>query len=366
MEQKGSFIGFTFGNRHSSKMGIFRISQSKGHRVNLLPRLKEEIGEDRFYGSYHYNTSYDKQEISIPFAYFGLTEEQLLLLRKCINDKKLHNLILDEEPYKVWFAKLTGTATINHTSFEVGGQRFYHGEGEFTFTAYYPYAKSRYQYLEDYTLEKVTEWIDSNEVLTDEFGTTFIYPAILECDLSPEEESALIAGEESQFKTWLDKTNFLVDSDFDLQGANSYITFFSDYGPYYNLEEWRDASKIPSIEDYGQYINGYYKLYNAGDFEMPFKIYFPIEQINDIITLGCGENKLILNGRNFKKQHEKDRYLVVDSRQHLVYGCDSKGTNNKSIYNKLLIKDNFFNLPLGEVRLESTLEGKLEFSYLYL
>jgi hypothetical protein len=84
------------------------------------------------------------------------------------NDKKIHPLILDEEPYKVWSAKLTGTAIMKHICFESETHRFYCGEGTFTFTAFYPFARSRYQYLEDYTKENIREWIDASDFAGEE------------------------------------------------------------------------------------------------------------------------------------------------------------------------------------------------------
>jgi hypothetical protein len=101
------------------------------------------------------------------------------LLKRTFNDKKIHSLILDEEPYKVWSARLTGSSVMSHLCFEDPSERFYCGEGDFTFTAYYPFARSRYQYIEDYTIENIQEWIEEGSILMDEFGGEAIYPAIL-------------------------------------------------------------------------------------------------------------------------------------------------------------------------------------------
>jgi hypothetical protein len=45
-------------------------------------------------------------------------------------DKEIHDLIFDETPYKVYSAKVTGTATIKHIPFAEGNtNRLYKGEG---------------------------------------------------------------------------------------------------------------------------------------------------------------------------------------------------------------------------------------------
>jgi phage-related protein len=64
------------------------------------------------------------------------------------NDKKIHSLIFDEEPYKVYSAKVTGMITIKHICFEqeknASLERVYRGEGSITFSCYFPFARSRF------------------------------------------------------------------------------------------------------------------------------------------------------------------------------------------------------------------------------
>jgi hypothetical protein len=65
-------------------------------------------------------------------------------------------------------------------------------------------------------------------------------------------------------------------------------------GPYYNLEDWKESSRIPSSEFFGHYNRNAYLLYNAGDLEMPFKLSVRIEALNKELTLSCGIHKLFL------------------------------------------------------------------------
>jgi hypothetical protein len=51
-------------------------------------------------------------------------------LKRHFGDKKIHDLIFDERPYKIWKAKVTGTATMKYIPFAEGEtNRVYKGEG---------------------------------------------------------------------------------------------------------------------------------------------------------------------------------------------------------------------------------------------
>lgn len=420
MEQKGSFIGFTFGNRHSSKLGILRTSKSDRYDIHLLPQIKDTtVSLDGVDGAQYWGSSYSQKEIPISFAFYGLTDEQLQQLKRVFNDKKIHDLILDEEPYKVWSAKLTGIAMVKHLCFESEGKRFYCGEGKFTFTAYQPYARSRYQYIEDYTELTVPEWNEDNKYLRDEFEEGIIYPAIMIYELelltSPtieiadstlniydeegpatsydilvdgeivatvkkeqavdtilngilDEGSAKIIALEGSFSQWLNEMDLLVDSDLSLQGINSYVKVFTEPSIYYNLMEWAEASQIPSQEEYGGYNDGAYRLYNAGDIEMPFKLYLKIGSTPQTFNVHCGDRNFLLNeviAKRDKTTQVYDTYIMIDTQSCIVCGCDNNKKPTKNLYNEYLTLGNFFQLPRGTCDLYAP-EGVLEFNYLYL
>jgi hypothetical protein len=66
-----------------------------------------------------------------------LDEAQFAMLKKHFGDKKIHDLIFDEKPYKIWKAKVTGSATLKHIPFSEGEtNRIYKGEGTIQFTCY--------------------------------------------------------------------------------------------------------------------------------------------------------------------------------------------------------------------------------------
>jgi len=38
--------------------------------------------------------------------------------------------------------------------------RYYNGEGSFNFTCFFPYAVSRFSYIEEYVINNIPEWVD--------------------------------------------------------------------------------------------------------------------------------------------------------------------------------------------------------------
>lgn len=137
------FIGFTYNGKHSFRdLNIYRTSNGSRYNDNLNATLTDKTadvpGGD---GQYYFGTTKKNKTFSVSYAFDNLTESGLRLLKQTFDGKDIHDLIFDEEPYKVWSAKVTGTAQIKHLCFEESeGQRTYKGEGSITFTCYYPYA----------------------------------------------------------------------------------------------------------------------------------------------------------------------------------------------------------------------------------
>lgn len=367
MEYKGSFIGFTFGNRHSSTLGILRTSNSNRYELNLTPKIVDKTIElEGVDGAYYFGSNYSSRELSISFAFFGMTEEQLTQIKQIFNDKKLHDLILDEEPYKIWSAKLNGSAIMKRICFQDGDKRFYAGEGTFTFLLCSPYARSRYEYIEYYTESRLDEWNENNKFLKQEGIQEIIYPAIMQYEFSESEDTGKLIGLESSFSLWLDEVDLLTDGDYSLDGVNSYITIFTEPGMFNNLSEWREASGIPSNTEYGDYSHGAYNLYNAGDVDMPFQIWFSKSKAeNNILELYVdGSDPLKISGTIFC---DGDAYICIDTRAGAIFGCDENKKYTTNLYNKYIIDGYLFSIPVDAQKLYSTIEAdKFEYHYLYL
>lgn len=157
---KGDYIGFTYNNVHSSDLGIIRVSNGSRFDESLLPTVQDKTvqipGGD---GSYYFGSYYTSRQFDISFAFDGITEQQLNFMKELFGDKKIHSLIFDETPYKIYSAKVTGSSTIKYIPFAQGEtNRIYKGEGTLQFICYQPFAICKNKNLADYNIEHAKEW----------------------------------------------------------------------------------------------------------------------------------------------------------------------------------------------------------------
>ena len=157
---ESDFIGFTYNGKHSSDLGIVRVSEGSRFNENLLPTMQDKTvqvpGGD---GTYYFGSYFTQRQIPVSFAFDSLTEEQIAALKAHFGDKKIHDLVFDERPYKTWRAKVTGTATLKYLAFSEGEtNRLYKGEGTIQFTCYQPYAICEKKWLNDYA-----DWVNIGE-----------------------------------------------------------------------------------------------------------------------------------------------------------------------------------------------------------
>ena len=158
---RGDFIGFSYNGKHSSDLGIVRTSNGSRFDENLLPTMQDKTaqvpGGD---GTYYFGSYYTQRQFSVSFAFDSLTEQQIAEIKRVFGDKKFHDLIFDERPYKTWKAKVTGSATMKHIPFAEGEtNRTYKGEGTIQFTCYQPYAICDKKWLSEYSdWANIGEW----------------------------------------------------------------------------------------------------------------------------------------------------------------------------------------------------------------
>ena len=164
---KGDYLGFTYNGVHSSTLGIVRTSDGSRFNENLLPTMQDKTvqvpGGD---GTYYFGSYYTLRPFNVSFAFDSLTEQQVVELKSHFGDKKIHDLIFDETPYKVYRAKVTGTATMKYIPFNEGEgrERVYKGEGSIQFTCYFPFAKSKYKWLSESADENKAEWATASRM----------------------------------------------------------------------------------------------------------------------------------------------------------------------------------------------------------
>lgn len=101
-------------------------------------------------GTFYFGSYYTQRQFNVSFAFDDLTEQDIEVIRRHFGDKKIHNLIFDECPYKIYSAKVTGTATIKYLAFNEGEgrERVYKGEGSIQFTCYNPFARSNFKFID--------------------------------------------------------------------------------------------------------------------------------------------------------------------------------------------------------------------------
>ena len=153
MAIKGDFISFTYNGVHSTELGVMRVTSSNRYTDALLPTIQDKtVQASGSNGTYFFGSYYTQRPITITVAFDDVSESQIRLMRKTFGDGLSHQLIFDDEPYKVYYAKATGTPQLQYVPFS--SPRVYKGEGTFSFTCYEPFAHTpnSNKYLSQYTV----------------------------------------------------------------------------------------------------------------------------------------------------------------------------------------------------------------------
>lgn len=164
---KGDFIGFSFNEHRSESLGIVRVSDGSRYNEDLVPTTQDKTvqvpGGDGFY---YFGSDYTQRQFSINIAFDELTEKQFRELQQVFGTKELGKLVFDERPYKYYMVK-SSKPQLKYICFGKEGERTYKGEGTLTFTAYYPFAKSIYKFLNEYSDKNKDEWKEASGMKTE-------------------------------------------------------------------------------------------------------------------------------------------------------------------------------------------------------
>ena len=363
MASKGDFTGFYFNGRHSSELGITRISDGSRYNDNLLPTFQDKTavvaGGD---GTYFWNSYYTQKPFPLNFAFDNVTEEQYRELRRWLGTREIHELIFDESPYKKYMVKVTGTPQMKTVCFNMtdssnelydiyipaqidnkGGKRIYKGEGTIQFVAYFPYAKSTYKWLSDYTTDKP------------EFSNWQYY--VLTKDA--ERDSSKI------YYYWSIKDQKYVESKYEEDGKPVFKKGCRYYelvsGLLYNIEEWKGASGMEDTQGVYDGIGKSIKLYNPGDIETDFCLY-----CNDGITNIALTGTDAILGFNPFSLKDGDSKICINSKTNLIEGVDANLNPTGTLYNEYVKNGDFFKIPLGESEITiADGTGEIKYDYLY-
>lgn len=145
-DQDFDFLAFSFNGKHSwDDFGLYRVSDGDRYNTELSPQMNDITAENPSADGMYFFNSFHKQKVfNINFAFEEISDATLRSLKQWLNGKEQGDLWFEEEPYKVYTAKVTGTPTLKFIPFDkyVGDTktRVYRGEGSIQFTAYWPYA----------------------------------------------------------------------------------------------------------------------------------------------------------------------------------------------------------------------------------
>lgn len=291
------YIGFTFNGKHSSELGIVRVSNGSRFDQDLLPPIQDKTvqvpGGD---GEYYFGSYFGKRVFNINYAFDSLTEKQLADIKKTFGDKKIHDLVFDELPYKIYSAKVTGTAQIKYIPFAEGtDNRIYKGEGSVQFTAFYPFARCEKKFLDEYQETNLNEWKTAS----------------------------------------------------GLEASNPRSTKEDNNKHRKNI----DAIRHHNAEE-GSYSAGYHiNFRNPGDLEVDFsfRLFF---NGNDSPKIPAGKiyhqgSERYLEFSEIFPQGE-DTSIVFNGKTKLIEGYNKDNSKTGNLYNFSIIKGDFFKIPKGK------------------
>ena len=308
---KGDFIGFSFNEHRSESLGIVRVSDGSRYNEDLIPTTQDKTvqvpGGDGFY---YFGSDYTQRQFSINIAFDELTEKQFRELQQVFGTKELGKLVFDERPYKYYMVK-SSKPQLKYICFGKDGERIYKGEGTLSFTAYYPFAKSIFKFLEK-EIEKET----GKEV----YVLRKTYPNI--------EEWAEASGMKSQ----------------------------------------GTLDKVPKSPTEGVYP---ISVYNAGDLEADFILKFngaPNSAMNiELSQQNVAGKKGFLNLKKFDLKGT-DTGFQINTKTNLIEGVNAEGLTGV-LYNENIIQGDFFKIPPQEEGLKISITGatptEIVYDYIY-
>ena len=274
---KGDFIGFSFNEHRSESLGIMRVSDGTRYNEDLVPTTQDKTvqvpGGDGFY---YFGSDYTQRQFSINIAFDELNEKQFRELQQVFGTKELGKLVFDERPYKYYMVK-SGKPQLKYICFGKEGERIYKGEGTLTFTAYYPFAKSIFKFLNEYDNKNKDEWKEASGMKAEkgtydivsnngsisvynagDLETDFILKFSLPVDNTPIDDIKITLSKENvgKVEAFLDLNGFSkkgTDTGFQINTKTNLIEGFNAEGltgTLYNENIIQgDFFKIPSREE---------------------------------------------------------------------------------------------------------------------
>ena len=312
---KGDFLGFSFNGIHCSELGITRVSSSDRYNEELVSEIKDKTIEvPNNHGEYYYGSTYGTRTFEIEFAYDSITETQLRRIRRLFSTPKICELIFDERPYKVYYAKIENPPEMSYVCFDERERQV----GNTIIEGGLRSISEEITTIDDETGEEITTIIRKKEDIT-----PWIYTGNKERIYKGDGTISLICY--YPFAHQLFKELELYE-----QAGELYGNLFTNYT---NVDEWANSSGIlrheqrnnidkviPAADPYTYSI----QVYNPGDLDTGFYLYIPFnnneilpkDENSDIIING-DENCLVLKPITKK---DNDTGILINTTNHLIEG----------------------------------------------
>ena len=304
------YIGFTYGGVHSSSLKILRVSQGSRHDRAFFPTLEDQVvnvpGGD---GQYFFNTNYGSQTFNLALAYDNLLEEDMTNIRRTFTGKEVKDLIFDELPFKVYSAKATGNASFKFLPFGEGPTgRLYKGEATIAFTAFYPFARSRFKWLEDYTQANIPEW----------------------------------ENETGNLSEWIVASGIVPKGYYDVFAASAFSVFNPGDAPtHFIIDIPFGGFPIGTVSGISFYIEGSSEMLNTST----------------------------ITPRYSGLPSKMDSYLRLNTKMNVLEGLDSNKKQTGNLYNDCIVSGNFFRIPNGgesRIAIVGAEPTSIDYNFLYV
>ena len=307
---RGDFTGFSFDGVHCSKLGITHVSTGDRYEEELFPEVKDKTIEiPNNHGEYYYGSTYGTRSFEIEIAFDSVTEVQFRNIRRLFGTRKICELIFDERPYKVYYAKIEDPIQMSYVCFDedekiIGGtideggvrwitdestcirrresktpyirtgnkQRIYKGEAKIKLICYFPFERQLFKTLDLYS-QAGSHWGNLDTVYTN-------------------------------VNEWAESSGLLT-------------------------EEERVLYKIDEVESITSTVYSYaIPVYNPGDLNVGFCLYLPVDR-NGKICPKDGQNVIIINGdentlclSEVVRKNSHETGVIINTTNHLIEGVN--------------------------------------------
>ena len=321
----GDFTGFSFNGIHSSTLGIVRVSGGDRYKEELQSEVRDKTveipGND---GDYYYWSTYGPRTHNIEIAFDSMTEVQFRQLRQLFSTKKVCELIFDERPYKVYYAKIESPIELNYICFDEYSKE--------------PYSK-KYNIIQEENLPdgiRVVDRITEIDEQTEESTTTIVREKIDPWVVDYSKKQRIYKGEGTI--TLVSHYPFAKQL---YRILDNYVNIPVAGVVYTNVDEWKESSGIlddntrkakqiditrtikgPSIYSYS--IN----VYNPGDLNVGFCLYIPFNEDGEIVPRE-GETYIRIHGETnilllnkITRRSKLDTGIIINTTHHLIEGVN--------------------------------------------